>query len=176
VKPRLNLRAASVAWTCGLLFVLATLAGCSSSHHPAKPLLQGSSSSSAADPTNRLIVLGRSIAGIALGVPRKSVEKALGRGTPKSRGVVSYFGRRLLVDYWFHDRLTTRVQGLETTWPGFHTRSGVRVGTTLRALRVLRVACSDGKCSRGAGRRPDAPGTVFTMRRGKVSQVDIFYA
>ena len=170
----MTLRAASVAWTCGLLLVLAALAGCSSSRHSAKP--HGVSSSSAADPTNRLVVLGRSIAGITLGEPRTSVDKALGGGTPKRRGLVSYFGGRLLVDYWFHDRLTAKVQGLETTWPGFHTRSGVHVGTTLRALRAVHVTCGGGTCSRASGRGPDAPGTVFTLRRRKVSQIDIFYA
>jgi hypothetical protein len=37
------------------------------------------------------------------------------------------------------------------------------------------VTCGDGECSRAAGPPPDAPGTVFTMRHGKVAQIDIFY-
>jgi hypothetical protein len=56
----------------------------------------------------------------------EAVEKALGPGKSTERGVVSYFGGRLQVDYWFHDQLTTRVEALETKWGGFHTRSGVQ--------------------------------------------------
>jgi hypothetical protein len=132
--------------------------------------------SNSAGPKNQLIVLGHSIAGISLGEPRKSVEKAFGHGTSRRRGLVSYFGGRLQVDYWWHDRLTTRVQGLETRWSGFRTRSGVHVGTSRQALRALHATCGDGECSLAAGRMPDAPGTVFTMRSGKVAEIDIFHA
>ena len=125
---------------------------------------------------NRLIVLGRSVGGIRLGEPRRSVEKALGPGTSTRRGLVWYFGGRLLVDYWFHDRLTTRVEGLETSWGGFHTRSGLHVGSSRQELRALHVACGDGECSRAAGQMPDAPGTVFTLRHGKVVRIDVFYS
>ena len=107
--------------------------------------------------------------------PRRTVEKAFGSGKSKSRGVVLYFGGRLLVTYWFHDGLTTRVEGLETRWSGFHTRSGVRVGTSRQDLRALHVVCRDGECWRAAGRMPDAPGTDFMMRHGKVAQIDVFY-
>jgi len=125
---------------------------------------------------NRLITLGYSIGGIRLGEARRSVEEALGPGTSRRRGLVWYFGGRLRVDYWFHDGLTTRVEGLETKWGGFHTRSGVHVGSSREELRVLHVACRDGKCWRAAGRMPDAPGTLFTMRHGKVAQIDVFYS
>jgi hypothetical protein len=126
---------------------------------------------------NRLITLGHSIGGIRLGEPRRSVEKALGPGRSGGRGLVWYFGGRLRVDYWFHDRLTTRVEGLETKWGGFHTRSGMHVGSSREELRALHVACPrDGDCSRAAGRMPDAPGTVLTMRHGKVAQIDVFYS
>jgi len=168
-------RVASVAALCVLLFAPAALVGCSSSHHAAT-VSQGDSPSSSTHPKNRMIVPGDSIAGISLGEPRKSVEKAFGRGKSTRRGLVWYFGGRLQVDYWFHDRLTTRVEGLETRWRGFHTRSGVRIGTSRQALRALHVTCGDGECSRAAGRMPDAPGTVFSMRHGKVAQIDIFHA
>src|SRR4051794_7136366 len=169
-----NLRVVCVAWICGLLFAPAALAACLSTQYPAESV-RGVSSSSGADPTNRLVVLGRSMTGIALGEPRASVQKTLGRGTIKSRGFVVYVDGRLRIDYWFHGRLTTRVQSLETRWSGFHTRAGVRVGTTRRALRALGVACADRECSLAAGRGPDAPGTVFALRQGQVSQIDIFY-
>lgn len=136
----------------------------------------GESGSQQRTPQNRLIVLGDSIGGIRLDEPRKSVEKALGRGTSKGRGLVSYFGGRLLVDYWFHDGLTTRVEGLETRWVGFHTRSGAHVGSSRQELRALHVTCSDGRCSRAAGQMPDAPGTAFTMRHGTVVQIDVSYS
>jgi hypothetical protein len=159
-----------------LLFAPAALVGCSSSHSAANDVSQGVSPSNSAGPKNRLIVLGHSIAGISLGQPRKSVEKAFGHGTSRRRGLVSYFGGRLQVDYWFHDRLTTRVEGLETRWSGFRTRSGVHVGTSRQALHALHVTCGDGECSLVAERMPDAPGTVFTMRNSKVAEIDIFYA
>ena len=169
-------RVVSVAAVCVLLFSPAALVGCSSSHHAAKDVSQGVASSSSAHPKNRLIVLGASIAGISLGEPRKRVEKAFGHGKTRRRGLVWYFGGRLLVDYWFHDRLTTRVEEVETRWGGFHTRSGVHIGISRQALRALHVTCGDGECSRAAGRMPDAPGTVFTMRHGRIAQIDIFYA
>jgi hypothetical protein len=163
-------RVASVAALCLLLFAPGALVGCSSSHR------QGDSPPSSTPPKNRLIVLGDSIAGISLGEPRKRVEKAFGQGEARRRGLVWYFGGRLLVDYWFHDRLTMRVEEVETRWGGFHTRSGVHIGTSRQALRALHVTCGDVECSRAAGRMPDAPGTVFSMRHGKVAQIDIFYS
>jgi hypothetical protein len=135
----------------------------------------GASGSQQRTPQSRLIVLGHSVGGIRLGESRRSVEKALGRGRSKRRGLVWYFGGRLLVDYWFHDGLTTRVEGLETRWGGFHTRSGVHVGSGRQELRALHMTCGNGECSRAAGRMPDAPGAVFTMRDGKVVQIDLFY-
>lgn len=127
-------------------------------------------------PESRLIVLGHSIGGIRLGEPRRNVEEALGRGRSRRRGLVGYFGGRLLVDYWLHDGLTNRVEGLETRWAGFHTRSGVHVGSSQQELRALHVTCGDGECSRAAGKMPDAPGTVFTVRHGEVVRIDIFYS
>jgi hypothetical protein len=121
-------------------------------------------------PENRLIVLDHSIGGIRLDEPRGSVEKAFGHGTSRRRGVVSYFGGRLVVGYWFHDQLTTRVEDLVTSWSGFHTRSGVHVGSSREELRALHVVCSDGLCGR-ARPGPDAPGTGFTMRHGNVARI-----
>jgi hypothetical protein len=54
-------------------------------------------------PKNRLIVLDQSIGPVPLGESRTSVEKALGRGTKTHRGVVTYFGGRLQVNYWFKE-------------------------------------------------------------------------
>jgi hypothetical protein len=136
----------------------------------------GGSGSQQRAPENRLIVLGQSIGSIRLGEPRRSVEKAFGHGTPTRRGLVWYFGGRLLVDYWFHDGLTRRVDNLVTTWGGFHARSGVHVGSSRRELRALHVACSDGRCGLAAGRGPDAPGTVFTLRHGKVAKIQVSYS
>jgi len=167
-------RVVSVAAVCTLLLAAAALVGCSSSHHAAKDVSEGPSPPGSARP-NRLIVLGESIAGISLGDTRKSVERAFGHGKSSRRGLVRYFGGRLLVDYWFHDELTTRVKGLETRWAGVHTRSGLHVGSSRQELRALHVACAEEECSQAAGRMPDAPGTVFTIRHGKVARIEIFY-
>jgi len=126
---------------------------------------------SAAQPENRVIILGRSIGGIERGEPRSRVEKLFGLGSSADRGLVRYFEGRLLVDYWFHDGLTTQVEAVLTRWSGFHTRAGVHVGSTRRELRALHVACVYGECSLQAGRMPDAPGTLFTMRHGKVTEI-----
>ena len=84
----MSTRVVSVAALCVLLFASPALVGCSSSHHAAR--------SSAAQPRSRLIVLGQSIAGIRLGEPRKSVEKAFSPGRSGRRGLVRYFeGDRL---------------------------------------------------------------------------------
>ena len=169
------MRIVSVLAACGLLFACAALVGCSSSHRAGKDVSQGISRSRSAHAKTRLIVLGHSIAGIRLGEPRNSVESAFGHGESRRRGLVAYFGARLQVNYWFHDRLTRRVGGLETRWRGFRTRSGVHVGTSREALRSLHVTCGDSECTRPAGDMPDAPGTIFTIRRGKVAQIEIFY-
>jgi len=171
-------RRAFVAAVWVLLFAPAVAVGCSSSHHAAGNAGMGGSGSSSAQPKNRLIVLGESVGGISLGEPRTSVEKLFGRGKSMERegGVVSYFGGRLVVIYWFHDQLTRRVEALVTRWSGFRTRSGVRIGTSRQALRALRVTCRGGECNLAAGRLPDAPGTIFTMRHGKVGQIDILYS
>ncbi len=126
-------------------------------------------------PTRRLITPDSSIGAIRLTEPRASVERILGRGTSTHRGVVSYFGGRLVVNYWFHDGLTKRVQFLATRWPGFHTRSGVRVGSSRQALRALHVSCIPGQCSRHAARETDSNGTIFTMRSGKVAEIEVGY-
>jgi hypothetical protein len=121
----------------------------------------GAGSGSTSGPVeNRLIVLDHSIGGIRLGEPRGTVEKAFGHGTSTRRGVVSYFGGRLVVNYWFHEQLTTRVEDLETSWSGFRTRSSIHVGSSREELRALHVVCSAGLCGR-AGQGPDAPGTGF---------------
>jgi len=125
-------------------------------------------------PGRRLIGLGDSIGGIRLGQSRQSVEKAFGPGTSKHRGLVRYFGGHLLVDYWFHDGLYTHVEYLLTRWGGYHTRSGVHVGSSRKDLRPLFVSCeSKPECWLQAGPTPDPVGTVFTVRHGKVVEIEI---
>lgn len=127
-----------------------------------------------AKPGRHLIVPGNSIGGVWLGESRKTVEKALGRGKPSGRGVVSYFGGHLLVGYEFHDRIYRWVSYLMTRWSGYHTRSGVHVGSTRQALRPLYATCdSKSECHLLAGPWPDALATGFTMRGGKVAEMDI---
>jgi hypothetical protein len=136
----------------------------------------GGSGSQQRTPQSRLIVLGHSIGGIRLGESRSSVEMTLGGGRSRRSGLVWYFGGRLLVDYWFHDGLTRRVEGLQTRWGGFHTRSGVHVGSSRQELRALHVACGVGECSLAARPQPppDAPGSIFTIRHGKIAQIKVF--
>ncbi len=120
-------------------------------------------------PGSRLIVPGYSIGGIRLGESRQEVEKVFGRGRSTRRGFVSYVGGHVLVSYWWHDAPTRYVAWLQTSWGGFHTRSGIHVGSTRRELRPLYVTCG-GKsgCYLLEGPWPDALATTFTLRAGKV--------
>jgi hypothetical protein len=123
-------------------------------------------------PGRHLIVLADSIGGIRLGESRRSVEKTFGPGLSKRRGLVRYFGGHLLVNYWFHDGLYHRVMYLQTRWGGYHTRSGVRAGSSREELRSLYVSClSQTECWLQAGPTPDPVGTIFTMRHGKVASI-----
>jgi hypothetical protein len=121
------------------------------------------------------IVLASSMNGIRLGESRATVEKTFGPGRTTRRGLVSYFGGRLLVDYWFHDRLYDVVEYVGTRWSGYRHRSGVHVGSTRRDLRALYVTCTEEDCSLPAGPMPDAVGTDFTMRHGRVVEIAIGY-
>src|SRR5438270_3542805 len=116
----------------GVVAATAALTACSSSHHATKKPPQSHVAQRSGLPKDRLIVLGRSIGAISLGERGTTVRRTLGPGSRSGRGVVSYFGGRLLISYWFHDELTHRVQYIKTTWDGFHTRSGLHVGTSRR--------------------------------------------
>jgi hypothetical protein len=77
-----------------------------------------------AKPGRHLIVLGSSIGEIWLGQSRTNVEKKFGLGHSTRRGLVSYFGGHLLVNYWFHDGLYPFVEYLQTRWEGAVSTSG----------------------------------------------------
>jgi hypothetical protein len=135
--------------------------------------LRWGTASSSAKPGRGLIVLGSSIDGISVDESRTNVEKAFGVGRSSRRGLVSYFGGHLIVNYWFHDGLYKRVMYLETRWSGYRTRSGIHVGSSRRELRPLYVTCVKGNCFLLAGPYPDAVATGFTMRHGKVVDIII---
>lgn len=135
--------------------------------------LRWGTASSLGKPGRTSIVLGDSIGGIRLGELRTSVEKKFGPGRSTQRGLVSYFGGHLLVNYWFHDGLYRRVEYLQTRWKGYRTRSGVHVGSSRRELGRLYVTCREGDCSLLAGPMPDALGTIFTLRHGKVVEITV---
>lgn len=127
----------------------------------------------AAKPAKGLIVPGSSIDGIQLYESRASIEKALGAGHTIRRGLVSYFGGHLVLNYWFHDGLYEQVEYLETRWSGYRTRSGVHVGSSQRELRPLYVTCTKADCVLLAGPHPDPVATDFAMRHGKVVGITI---
>ena len=124
-------------------------------------------------PRRGFIVLGSSIDGIRLDESRADVEKAFGAGRTIRRGVVSYFGGHLVVNYWFHDGLYKWVTYLETRWSGYRTRSGVHVGSSGQELGRLYVTCAQWQCALLAGPAPDPVGTEFTLRHGKVFDITI---
>lgn len=124
-------------------------------------------------PGKTLIVPGRSMGPVWVGEPRTTVERKFGRGHATQRGIVSYFGGHLLVNYWFHDGLYKNVEYLQTRWPGYRTRSGAHVGSSRRELRSLYMTCREGDCWLMAGPPPDAPGALFAMRHGQVVAITI---
>ena len=130
--------------------------------------LRWGTAASLGKPRRGLIVLGSSIDGIQLDEFRADVEKRFGVGRSSQRGLVSYFGGHLIVDYWFHDGLYKWVQYLETHWSGYRTRSGIHVGSSRRALRALYATCAPGSCMLLAGPWPDPVTTEFMMRHDKV--------
>jgi hypothetical protein len=135
--------------------------------------LRWGTASNLGKPGKGLIVLADSINGIWLGESRTRVEKTFGPGRSTQRGLVSYFGGHLLVNYWFHDGLYKNVKYLQTRWPGYRTRSGVHVGSSRRELRRLYVTCRGRDCWLQAGPMPDAIGTSFTIRHGRVAEITI---
>jgi hypothetical protein len=127
-----------------------------------------------ARPGRRRIVLANSIGGIRLGELRRDVERAFGPGKSTRRGLVRYFGGRLLVNYWFHDGLYKRVEYLRTRWGGYRTGSGIHVGSRRQDLRPLYVSCErKPECWLQAGPTPDPVGTVFTVRHGRVVAIEV---
>jgi hypothetical protein len=135
--------------------------------------LRWGTASTVPKPGRELIVLASSIGPIWLGESQRNVEKKFGHGHTTQRGLASYFGGHLLVNYWFHDRVYNYVEYLQTRWPGYRTRSGVHVGSSQRDLRPLYVTCSNGDCFLQAGPMPDAIGTIFTIRHGKVAEIEV---
>lgn len=128
----------------------------------------------ATKPGKRRIVLARSIGDIRLGESRANVVRRFGPGSKAGRGVVRYFGGHLLVSYEFHDGIYKFVTSLETRWPGYHTRFGIHVGSSRRDLRQLYVSCPrNTECWLQAGPWPDALGTFFTLRHGRVVAISM---
>jgi hypothetical protein len=124
-------------------------------------------------PASGVIVPGKSIGNIWLGERRKAVEKAFGPGTRgRYRGLVSYFGGHLVVSYEFHDGIYNWVTALSTRWRGYHTRSGIHVGSTAEDLRRLFVTCGSSLgCYVQEGQWPDALATNFMLRNGRVTEI-----
>jgi hypothetical protein len=124
-------------------------------------------------PTAHLILLGASIGPIRVGEPRTAVERAFGPGRTLQRGLVSYFGGRLIVNYWFHDGLYSWVTYAKALGAGYHTTSGAHVGSRVGVLRALYASCSPTDCWLQSGPMPDAAGTHFTLRHGRVASIEV---
>jgi hypothetical protein len=128
-------------------------------------------------PKNRLIVLDQSIGSVRLGESRTRVEKAFGPGTRTHRGVVTYFGGHLRIDYWDKQHPTTYVAGIWTRWAGFHTRSGLRVGAgRQKASSIPGMTCGAGGCNHYLRpRHADGPLTDITTRHRRITEIGILF-
>jgi hypothetical protein len=142
-----------------------------------------------------LIVLDRSIGGVALKEQRSDVERTLGRGLvvhtedqkppePPAHGERVLYAKYGL-DVWYvsHDatpseRARGRVIAVLTKSPRYRTARGLRVGSTAAALRSIRgVNCYHGstECQHGY-RALNQPGTTFWLDRPGGSIVEIALA
>ena len=160
----------------GVVAATAALTACSSSRHAAKKPPESHAVQRSGLPKDRLIVLGLSIGAISLGERRTTVMENFGPGKRSGRGAVSYFGHRLLVSYWFHDQLTGRVNFIKTTWAGFHTDSGLHVGTNRRDYYLPPGSCVHQTCALAAANGADAPGTFFGIRDGRFAWIAVGYS
>jgi hypothetical protein len=118
---------------------------------------------------NLLIVPAVSIGNIRFGESRRAVERSLGTGKRIARDYFAYLGGRLRIGYSYHDQYTGRAQALVTTWSGYHTRTGIHVGSSRHALNGLHLNCFSGMCA--SPQNPDYPGIIFYMRHGRVVQI-----
>jgi hypothetical protein len=158
-------------------------------------LLGCGSSASRGDRVRTLIVLDRSIGGIALRERRSEAERILGRGAviqtsdqkppePPAHTEAMLYPSGLKVYYVSRDaasRMRGRVVLLVTSSPTFRTRHGVHVGSSAAELHSIKgVTCYNLlklDCRHG-GSRHNQPGTFFrlTGTQGKVSRIAIGYA
>jgi hypothetical protein len=136
----------------------------------------------------RTIVLDRSIAGIALGETRGSIERRTGAGSLVSARTdtsghverIAYDEAGLYVTYVSPRASPGRLAAgkavvLETTWPSFRTLQGVHVGSPVAALKAVPgVRCYGTVCQHGyAGR---SPGTSFLVDPARKKVVRIVIA
>jgi hypothetical protein len=142
-----------------------------------------------------LIVLDRSIGGVALRERRSDVERLLGPGDvvqtsdqkppePPFHIEDVLYPNGLEVTYVSRER-SSRAQGrvfrLVTSSPGFRTSQGVRVGSTAAELRSIKgVTCGNllNLDCQHSGRRHNQPSTFFRLSgpNGRILRIAIGYA
>lgn len=132
----------------------------------------------------RTIVLDRSIAGVALGQTRASIERRTGPGSIVSVRTdtstrpagqverVAYDAAGLYVTYVSAGATPARLGAaravvLETTWTSFRTPQGVHVGSPLAAVKAIPgVRCFGSVCQHGyLGRRGGTSFLVDPVRK-----------
>jgi hypothetical protein len=151
--------------------------------------------SSRAVTITRPIVLDRSIAGVALGETRGSIERRIGSGyvlggartdtsttPPQYVERVVYDGAGLYVTYVSAGATPRRLRAgravvLETTWTSFLTPQGVHVGSPLSAVKAIPgIRCFASVCQHGyAGKSGGTSFLVDTIHR-KVVRIVVSFA
>jgi YD repeat-containing protein len=123
----------------------------------------------------RTIVLDHSIAGVALGEARGSIERRIGPGSLVSSRTdtsghverLAYDAAGIYVTYVSPGASPSRLAAgkavvLETTWTSFRTSQGVHVGSPLAAVKEIPgVRCYGTVCQHG--RQGRGPGTSFLI-------------
>lgn len=141
-----------------MLATVAAAAGCSGTGADRRP-----------QPTD--LVTRTSLGGIHLQDSRATVERLYGHGRNLGRhGARAFHYRAGLTVYYDTEGKGPRVAVVEATSSRFHTASGARLGSSLRAVKAL----GHMDCSRVTGARTECltraygPGLLFDLAGGKV--------
>jgi hypothetical protein len=141
----------------------------------------------------RSIVLDRSIAGVALGETRASIERRTGTGSivsirtdtsttpPGQVERLAYDAAGLYVTYISSGASPAKLAAgkavvLETTWTSFRTSQGVHVGSPLAAVRAIPgVRCFGAVCQHGYAGKGAGTSFLVDMTRKKVVRIIVGY-
>lgn len=141
----------------------------------------------------RTIVLDRSIAGVALGETRASIERRIGTGSivsirtdtstspPGHVERIAYDAAGLYVTYVSAGAAPAKLAAgkavvLETTWTSFKTPQGVHVGSPLATVKAIPgIRCFGPVCQHGYAGKGAGTSFLVDLVRKKVVRIVVGY-